>query len=626
MVGFAPGASSFGGRIPPALALDVDSPFRRGGRGFGSGPPASICGATGLNYGVPVATCGAPALTCGAPAPNWGDSSPVVRERSPEYGVPWDSRAPSGAAAAPPDAAAVPVDAAATLPDFAPASAHAATAPAHAAAPARAAPIPHPHEEVDALEDLEEEIVVLAAHIHAATHRFLSLIADFDRRRGWELGGHRSCAHWLHVRTGFDLATAREKVRTARALEALPETSESMSRGRLSFSKVRALTRVASPENESDLLELAEGCTTAQIEKMIRAYRMGSREDEVAAERRRHRKRTLSVFPDEDGMYLVRGRLTAEVGALLMRAVEAASDALYREKRPEWEKEESERDGARLRADALGLLAERALAVGFGGDDDEAEAPISGSRAERYQVVLHVEPETLVQEAGEGGKAREKNVSAETSGSVGAPARALAAGGPASGLSAGPRSHLEDGTRVSAETSRRLSCDAGIVPMSHDSGGSILNVGRRTRTIPPALRRALDARDGGCRFPGCGVRFCDAHHITHWADGGETSLENCLLLCKAHHRLLHEDGWKLDWWGEGRPVFIDPRGGFHYDGRWQPPELGDDPAEALVEGNRRRGVDPDYWTAGARWERGGMIPEEVYYRGVEMLCAPCIHL
>ncbi len=170
--------------------------------------------------------------------------------------------------------------------------------------------------DVDAIEELEQEIVILAAHIHAATHRLLVLVAEYDRQRGWELGGHRSCAHWLAFRTGLDLGTAREKVRAARALRNLPETSAAMQRGELSFCAVRALTRVATPDNESDLLELARGSTTAQIERLVRGFRLGSRQDEADREQARHDRREFSVFPDEEGMYVVRGRLTPEVGAL----------------------------------------------------------------------------------------------------------------------------------------------------------------------------------------------------------------------------------------------------------------------------------------------------------------------
>ena len=252
------------------------------------------------------------------------------------------------------------------------------------------------------LEALEEEIVLLAAHLHAAEHRFLTLIAEYDRLRGWELGGHRSCAHWLAFRTGFDLGACRERVRAARALADLPLTSASMSRGELSFSKVRALSRVATPENEGDLLDLARGCTAAQLERVVRGFKLGSRQDEVERERERLESRRLSVFPDDEGMYVVKGRLTPEQGALLMRAIEAASDSLYREKSVS--AETSSQGSARLRADALALLAERALAAGFKGD-----APISGTRAERYQVVLHVDADTLQADGGLGRSDRDEH-------------------------------------------------------------------------------------------------------------------------------------------------------------------------------------------------------------------------
>jgi hypothetical protein len=318
-------------------------------------------------------------------------------------------------------------------------------------APLSQVSVPNPFDDADALEELEEEITTLAAHIHAATHRLLVLIADFDRRRGWELGGHRTCAHWLHFRTGIDLGAAREKVRAARALTSLPETSASMARGELSFSKVRALTRVAKGENEGELLEFARGCTTAELERMVRSFRRGgSRRGEAEWERERFESRELSVFPDEDGMYVVKGRLPAEVGALLMRAIEAAGDALYREERglpdpgPEQKQEreqgrcqspehESRHRAARRRADALGLLAERAMEAGFGGGgdgsdpDSEDTIPVSGTRAGRYQVVLYVEPETLEAEREEEGEDE------------------------------GARSELEDGTRVSASM-RRSRC------------------------------------------------------------------------------------------------------------------------------------------------------------------------
>jgi hypothetical protein len=146
----------------------------------------------------------------------------------------------------------------------------------------------------------------------------------------------------------------------------------------------------------------------------------------------------------------------------------------------------------------------------------------------------------------------------------------------------------------------------------------VLNVGRRTRTIPPALRRALEVRDRGCRFPGCELRFTEAHHVVHWADGGETSLSNTLLLCRYHHRLMHEEGWCIEWWGDGRLAFRDPHGSVHMEGRGRPPpELGGRPVADLVRLNRLRGADPDAWTAGSRWKREADIPDEVLFRAVE---------
>ncbi|MEX2526571.1 MAG: DUF222 domain-containing protein, partial [Gemmatimonadota bacterium] len=391
----------------------------------------------------------------------------------------------------------------------------------------------------DSLEALEHEITTLSAHVHAAEHRLLVLIAEFDRRGGWKPGGHPSCAEWLHFRTGIDRGAARERVRAAHALQGLPRVSEAMSRGELSFSKVRALTRLGDALDEraeEELVEFARQATAAELEKLVRGWKLLGRADEAELERRRHASRWFSVFPDDDGMYVVRGRLDPEVGALLMRAVEAAGDALHRPGLT-WAAEGGRRGPhttevtpRQRRADAMGLLAERAMAAGFGeagaveeGQEEEANGrrqqretprtPLSGSRAERYQVILHVDESTLAengrsgscdcaggQKRGWDGQRVDKREADHEPG----------------------RSHLEDGTRVSAETSRRLACDAAVVrvrgsgevsrggPENRKDSGEPLHIGRRTRTIPPALRRALELRDGGCRFPGCGLRFTEA--------------------------------------------------------------------------------------------------------------------
>ncbi len=171
----------------------------------------------------------------------------------------------------------------------------------------------------------------------------------------------------------------------------------------------------------------------------------------------------------------------------------------------------------------------------------------------------------------------------------------------------------------SAETARRLACDASRVEVRHDSDGSVLDVGRRTRTIPPALRRALDARDRGCRFPGCGgLRFTDAHHIVHWADGGETKLDNTLLLCRSHHRRVHEGGYQVCSDRDGQVVFFTPKGKALFE-VGPPPELGPDPVEALVRRNRKRGVTPDAHSTASRWRRDRDIPWHIEAAALEAI-------
>jgi hypothetical protein len=148
---------------------------------------------------------------------------------------------------------------------------------------------------------------------------------------------------------------------------------------------------------------------------------------------------------------------------------------------------------------------------------------------------------------------------------------------------------LEDGAHVSAETSRRLACEATRVELRHGADGAVLGAGGRTRTIPPALRRALEARDRGCRFPGCGVRRAQGHHIHHWANGGPTRLENLALLCGRHHRAVHEEGYSVECAADGRLHFSTPRGRPIPD---VPASLAvpREPAQALVATNEAQGL------------------------------------
>src|SRR5713101_398624 len=187
-------------------------------------------------------------------------------------------------------------------------------------------------EPVVELERLGEEIAELAVHLDAATARLLELIREFDARGGWN-HGCRSCAHWLNWRVGMELGAAREHVRVARALGSLPRLADALARGELSYAKVRALTRVATPETEERLLTVGRAGTACHVERIVRGWRRVDALAEARETTQRHKSRALHVYQDEDGMVVIRGRLTPEAGAVLMQALTAAREALYQRAR-----------------------------------------------------------------------------------------------------------------------------------------------------------------------------------------------------------------------------------------------------------------------------------------------------
>src|SRR5207245_6170308 len=178
------------------------------------------------------------------------------------------------------------------------------------------------------LDRLGDEIAELAAHLDAATARLLDLIREFDARGGWNTGVP-SRAGWLTWRVGLDPGAARERVRVARALGTLPRLAQALARGELSYAKVRALTRVATPETEERLLAVGRAGTAAHVERIVRGWRRVDRQAEARETARQHASRALHVYEDEDGTVVLRGRLAPEVGALLLRALAAARETLY---------------------------------------------------------------------------------------------------------------------------------------------------------------------------------------------------------------------------------------------------------------------------------------------------------
>ena len=410
------------------------------------------------------------------------------------------------------------------------------------------------------LDRLGDQIAELSAHLDAATARLLDLIREFDTRGGWNTG-FSSCAAWLTWRVGLDRGAARERVRVARALGTLPRLAQALARGELSYSKVRALTRVATPETEERLLAAGRAGTAEHVERIVRGWRRVDRKAEAEETTRRHRSRAVHVYQDEDGMVVFRGRLAPEVGAVLIQALTAAREALYQKahaknvpaETPGGDVSAEPPTMPQQQADALALVAETALHHGID----------PGAPGERYQVVVHVDLPVLTDPDAPG------------------------------------QSVLDDGAHVSAETAQRLACDASRVVMQHDSHGRILEVGARTRTIPPALRRALQHRDRGCRFPGCGLRFGQGHHIRHWAHGGPTTLSNLALLCRRHHRAVHE-GYTIERHADGELKFHRP------DGRLlpevpSPAAVPRDPVHALYTRHSTQGLQIHPRTAIPGW-------------------------
>lgn len=424
------------------------------------------------------------------------------------------------------------------------------------------------------LAELEAQITELAGQLNAANYRWLCLIAEFDRRNGWADGKLPSCAHWLNFKCGLNLGAAREKVRVAHALDSLPKIAASMSRGELSYSKARAVTRVACEATEDTFLMIALHGTAHHVEKLVRGYRQAQQAEELSREARQHTHRSLSYWFADDGSLVLKGRLPALAGAMLIKALDVAIETVHSSEISANVVEERPMSYQARRADALTAMAEHYLA----GRSDSSGTASSGT-ADRYQVIVHVDAETL---------------------------RDHGAG----------RCEIEHGPSIPAETARRLTCDSSLIEVLESEAGEPLDVGRKTRSIPPAIRRALNSRDGGCRFPGCThARYVDAHHIQHWANGGKTKLSNLVTLCRLHHRLVHEGEISIEKTaGGGGWRFLHP------DGRHFEVIRCSDPPEYhwndLERTHAELGIHIDSDTAATRW-RGERMD---YDLGVWVLC------
>ncbi len=403
------------------------------------------------------------------------------------------------------------------------------------------------------LEQLEAVICQGAANLSAAERDWLLAVAEFDRRQGWASWECVSCAAWLSWQVGLDIRAAREKVRVARALDQFPLISSAMGRGELSYSKVRAITRIVEPATEAALVDMALAGTTNHVERIVSAYRRAE-QAELSVEQQQHERRGLHHMRDDDGSVVITIRVPVAAGAIILSAVEqfvvpAASDELGH----------VESLSAR-RADAMVALAQ------------SGAAPEGLGRSSQYLVTVHVDADTLIDDEVVG---RCDLIGAGDS--------------------------LPEPIGVSRSTAQRLMCDGDVETVVEDHDGNPLYMGRRSRLVRGKLRRAVEARDQHrCRFPGCARRGrAEAHHSVDWILGGRTDIDRVLLLCPFHHHRVHEGGWKIE---------PDPQHGFLFrspNGRTvptSPPILSCE--RAVVDAHKRQALDGRCRWGGERLDLG----------------------
>jgi hypothetical protein len=394
------------------------------------------------------------------------------------------------------------------------------------------------------LPELAWAITTGAVRLAAATAAWLRLVAEFDERGGWHGVGINSCAHWLAWQCGMSPVTAREHVRVARALRGLPRLAAAFDAGRLSYAKVRALTRIAAPDCEAALLEFALSATASQTERFCQAWRrVDHDEGNPGAEPRSEVGQSFQSWTDGEGYLTLKIRMPAEAGAELLVAIDSLAERDARRERAQNKKAEAAHRAVRAAGGqvdravaercaedaAVGLARERIAARRIAALGALAEARVTMDRRAgdppRREVVVHVDAAVLADDAAAG------------------------------------RAHYEGGPAITGAHARRMLCEATVVVML-EKGREPLAVGRRRRRATTGQRRALLRRDGGCARPGCPetrIERLHAHHMRHWLFGGRTDLANLVLLCDTDHGLAHDHELVLSR-QNGRLIVLTPDG------------------------------------------------------------------
>ncbi len=337
----------------------------------------------------------------------------------------------------------------------------------------------------------DERLIAAADETHQAIGRaqagLLRLIVEIDRRQAWQDSGARDTAHWLSMRYGLSSWKAYRWIAAAHKLEELPIICEALAGGKIGIDKVVELTRFATPDDEARLLHWAGEVSCASVRRRGDIEARTSRAELLEVER----DRSVAWWYYEDGRrFGLQADLPAADGAVVARAIERLARTI-----PVMPGEEDADFAEARKADALVALCGARLS-----EDPDPD---------RATVVIH------------------------------APLRSLNEG--VGGC------EVEDGPPVHPATVRRLLCSSRIQAVLEDRTGNAVRFGRMTREPSPAMLRQIRYRDRGCRFPGCGVRrFTEAHHLVWWRHGGRTDLDNLLLICAFHHRLVHEHGWRIE--------------------------------------------------------------------------------
>lgn len=368
------------------------------------------------------------------------------------------------------------------------------------------------------LERIESELATLSAHLAAVECRWLLLLAEFDRREGYTTWGCHSAVQWMNWRLGIGRRAAYEKLRVARRVAELPVIAEAFGRGELSYSKVRAVTRIATPETEAGLVEWCRHGTAAHIERIAAAKRRADAATSPAARREQHAERHVAVrYRDGGGRAIFDG--PPEAVAVIERFVTHVFDHVERQVADA--RSSSEGDGApgvcsAEHTDVLALAA------------DWDEVPLA---AKRFDAFVHLATnglEALADRQPAGDDRYLVNVHVDFD--------ALAGDGEGD-------CYLEDGHDVSAQVVHRMLCGNSVVLHVDDADGNPLWQGRKSRRPNRAQQRAVRARDKTCRFPGCDRKIVEIHHGDEWGSLGETNIDRLLSLCSFHHHLCHEGGF-----------------------------------------------------------------------------------